>query len=148
MILDTLRNADRYAAMHQSFPRVFEFLRTPAVRDLPPGRTDIDGDTLYAMASTGPGKTQAEARLEVHRRFIDVHYLIAGKENVGWRDLHRCQDAETAYDEERDFLLYSDDPALWLAVHPGALMIFFPEDAHAPLVSSGIVQKVVVKVRI
>ncbi len=148
MILGTLQDIDRYAGLHPAFPRVFTFLRDSALQTLPPGRTEVDGDTLYAMASAGPGKTIAEARLEVHRRYIDVHYLIAGKESIGWKDLRRCQEVESVYDEEKDFHLFSDDPSLWVTVHPGAVLIFFPEDAHAPLVSSGTVQKVVVKVRV
>ena len=35
------------------------------IQALPPGRTEVDGDTLFAMASVGPGKTVAEARLEL-----------------------------------------------------------------------------------
>jgi beta-galactosidase beta subunit len=53
---------------------------------------------------------------------------------------------EKQYDEEKDILLYSDDPAVWFTVHPGTFVIFFPWDAHAPLVSNGIVHKIVAKV--
>jgi YhcH/YjgK/YiaL family protein len=146
MILDTLDNADRYAAMHPAFKRVFAFLRSPSLKAIEPGRLDLDGPRLYAIASQLPGKRPEEARLEVHRQFIDVHFLIAGKESMGWRGLADCREEEGSYDSEKDILFFSDDPSMWFTIHPGTFIVFSPGDAHAPMVSNGMVQKVVLKV--
>jgi len=146
MIVDTLKNAQRYVALHPKLAELFSFLSSPSAAALQPGRTDIDGRRLYVIASAGAGKTPDEARLEVHRLYVDVHYLISGKESMGWRSIERCSDVEKQYDEEKDILLYSDDPAVWFTVHPGTSVIFFSWDAHAPMVSNGIVHKIVAKV--
>jgi len=146
MILDSLSNADRYIALHPKFEQVFAFLADPAARQMESGRVELEGNALYAIASTGPGKTIGDARLEAHRRYIDVHYLIAGKESLGWKDLERCLDPEQPYVDEKDMVLFSDDPAVWFTIHPGTFVIFFPWDAHAPMVSGGTVRKIVVKV--
>ena len=148
MILDTLSNADRYVSLHPAFSRVIAFLRDPTTRELKLGRSEIDGTRLYAIASSGPGKTTDEARLEAHRLYADVHYLISGKESMGWRSIERCHDVESPYDEEKDFMLFSDDPALWFTAHPGTIAVFFPWDAHAPMVSNGVVHKIVVKLKL
>ena len=41
-----------------------------------------------------------------------------------------------------------DEPDAWLATKSGAFAIFFPEDAHMPLISAGQLHKVVVKVAV
>ena len=146
MILDTLDNADRYAALHPAFQRVFTFLRSPSLKALEPGRVEIDGPRLYAIATHLPGKHPDEARIEVHRQYIDVHYLITGKESLGWKGLADCREEESPYDPGRDYLSFSDNPAMWFTIHPGTFVVFFPGDAHAPMVSNGMVQKVVLKV--
>lgn len=148
MILDLLGASGRYTAMHPHFGAAFEFLRgvTPDTMGL--GRREIDGDRLYAIATTGPGKALEQARLEAHRRYADIHYLLAGRESMGWKALTQCHESERPYDEETDLEFFADDPALWFTVHPGAFVIFLPGDAHAPMVSNGTVTKIVVKVRL
>jgi beta-galactosidase beta subunit len=37
---------------------------------------------------------------------------------------------------------------MWFTIHSGTFAVFFPGDAHAPMVSNGMVQKVVVKVEL
>ncbi|MDO8262677.1 MAG: YhcH/YjgK/YiaL family protein [Gallionella sp.] len=38
-----------------------------------------------------------------------------------------------------------DAPASWISTPLGAFCIFFPEDAHAPLFSTGSIRKVILK---
>ena len=45
-------------------------------------------------------------------------------------------------------MLFTDQPTAWTAVGPGEFAIFFPEDAHLPLISDGELHKVVVKVQV
>jgi YhcH/YjgK/YiaL family protein len=54
----------------------------------------------------------------------------------------------TDYDAARDIQFFSDAPSSWIATPPGSLCVFFPDDAHAPLVSAGMIRKVVVKVEL
>jgi YhcH/YjgK/YiaL family protein len=146
MILDTLENAGRYAALHPAFPAMFAFLSGAQDGSLEPGRIELDGENLYGIVTRQAGKNREEARLEAHTRYIDVHYLIAGREMIGWKAASRCEEIEQPYDVEKDFVLYSDDPGAWLTLHPGSFAVFFPEDGHAPMVSAGMVHKVVMKI--
>jgi YhcH/YjgK/YiaL family protein len=153
MILDTLDEADRYDQVHPLFARAFAFLRELRVGELrvgelAVGRFEIDGDTLYAMVADGEGRERAAADLEAHRRFIDIQLVLEGVEEMGWRPLARCSEEKTAYDAESDIVFFGEDPDVWLTVHPGCFAIFFPEDAHAPMVGAGRLHKVVVKVAV
>ena len=146
MILDTLARADRYLALHPRFAEAFAFLRTTDLAALAPGRHPIDGVALFALVEDGPGRTRAEAKLECHRRYLDIQLVLAGVDEMGWKPLADCVRPATDYDERCDIRFYDDPPVSWIATPAGAFCVFFPDDAHAPLVSAGRIRKVVVKV--
>jgi biofilm protein TabA len=146
MILHTLTNASRYAAAHAGFAEAFAFLRRPDVAAMPPGRHEVDGAQLYASIGRDDGRGRDRARLETHRKYIDIQYVVAGDEVIGWSDLASCRAAGLGYDETRDIEFHDGSPRIWFPVPPGSFAIFFPEDAPAPLAGTGPVHKVVMKV--
>lgn len=148
MIIDTLEQADRYTALHPEFARAFDFLRNAPLSDLKPGRHEIDGDGLFAIVATDEGRGRDRAKLEAHRRYIDIQYVVGGSEVIGWSGLERCGDIESPYDAQNDVALFRDPPVTWVDLAPGSFAVFFPEDAHAPLAGSQTVIKVVVKVAV
>ncbi len=148
MILAPLTVAGRYRPLHPRFGRAFDFLRATNLLALPPGRHAIDGDALFVIIENRPGRTRAEAKLECHRRYIDIQLVLEGVDEMGWMPRAQCVDPATDYDVVRDIRFFNDAPAGWIAVPAGAFCIFFPEDAHAPLVSSGAIRKAVVKVAV
>ena len=145
MILARLEQADRYLVLHPDFPAAVAFLRGQPLIDLPQGRIEIAG-SMYAMVSRSPTRQRSEARLEAHRKYIDIQYLIAGVEEMGWSARSRCQQPHGQYDAEKDIEFFGDAPDSYVTVRPGEFVIFFPDDAHAPLIGTGEVGKVVIKV--
>jgi len=148
VVLDRLEQADRYAHLHPSFRRAFEFLRETALAALVPGRHEIDGDAIYLSIDHMDGRGREGARLECHRAHIDIQVTIDGHEQIGWRPLAECETPDGGFDAKADLGFYSDRPDTWLLVPPGTFAIFFPEDAHAPLAGSAAVKKAIVKVRV
>lgn len=154
MILDTLAQADRYLALHPRFARAFAFLRGTDLHALEPGRHAIEGEQLFAIVEACRGRTRAEAKLECHRRYIDIQLVLEGIDEMGWKSLADCSAPATEYDAARDIRFFDDAPASWVATPPGAFCVFFPDDAHAPLVgtlkgtSAGTIRKVVVKIAV
>ncbi len=144
MILARLEQADRYLALHPDFSAAIAFLRGQPLNHLTPGRIEITG-TMYAMVSRSPARHRSEARLEAHRKYLDIQYLIAGIEEMGWRSRSRCQQPQGQYDAENDVEFFGDTPDSYITVRPGEFVIFFPDDAHAPLIGTGGVHKVVIK---
>ena len=146
MIFSTLSQSDRYATLHPLFPRAFEYIRNTDLLSLAPGCYPIVGDELFAIVEHMPGRTRAEAKLECHRRYIDIQLVLEGVDEMGWKPLADCHKPVSDYSAEQDIRFFNDAPATWIATPPCAFCIFFPEDAHAPLVSSGQVRKVVFKI--
>ena len=148
MILASLAEADRYAALHPRFARAFEFLRDTDLNALAPGRHTVQGEQIFAIVEACQGRTRAEAKLECHRRYIDIQLVLEGTDEMGWKPLAECIDPASDYNEARDIQFFSDAPASWVATPPGSFCLFFPDDAHAPLVSNGHIRKVVVKIAV
>jgi len=146
VILDTLQNAEQYLSLHPGFPSAFAFLRDPRSHEI--SRHEVDGKQIYAITTKQEGQSEGDTVLESHRKYIDIHYCIEGNEKIGWRSLDACNEVGNVYDSEKDFMTFGNPPESWVVLRPGSFAIFFPGDAHAPMVSTGIVHKIVVKVAV
>ena len=146
MILDHLDSWRRYATLHPRFEGAFAFLERRDLVDLSPGRHPIEGERLYALVIKEDGRGRDRARLEIHRRYIDIQCTIAGADDIGWKPAAQCAREDEGYDPEKDVGFFRDRPEAWITTVPGTFATFFPEDAHAPLGGTGPIHKVVVKV--
>jgi YhcH/YjgK/YiaL family protein len=148
MILDVVANEEKLKQLHPGFGPALAYLRGTNVGQLPAGRQEIDGSRLYAMVIRGQGKGLKGAKLEVHRRYIDIQCSITGSDVIGWKPAATCHDPEMDYDEQKDIQFFRDAADSWVTIPQGCFGIFFPEDAHAPTAADGPIHKVVVKVAV
>ena len=146
MILDCLTAAERYYALHPGFRQAFEFLRRPGFSALPDGKHEIDGSRLYVIVAHDQGRGRQGAKLESHRKFIDIQFVVAGADLMGWRPLEPSLEVSAPHDSDRDVGFFAGPPVTWLDVRSQSFTIFYPEDVHAPLGCEGEVHKGVVKV--
>lgn len=147
MIIDTLENSALYEKAHPLFAKAFAFLKSAPLATMEPGKVELEGDSLYASIQEPEGKPQSAAKLEYHRKYIDIQYVVSGNEGMGWAPLCGLGH-DTGYDEKGDFGLFKDAPQSFFDVRPGCFAIFFPGDAHAPCLGTGIRRKVVIKVKV
>lgn len=147
-ITDQIENAEACFSLHPLLERAFAFLRAGLPADAPDGRVDIDGDRMFCLVSTGQGKGRADAKLEAHRRYIDLQFVLSGSDVMGWKPLKRCLSPESDFDAERDIVFFRDDAEAWRTVPEGFFALFFPEDVHAPMGGEGLIRKAVVKIEV
>lgn len=145
MIVDRLSNWRAYG-FPPRLARAFELLSDPAVQALPDGRHELDGERLVALAQGYTTKAVADGRLEAHRKYVDVQFVVSGEERMGWAPL---EGLPGRFDEEKDLGFYEGEFDL-VHVPAGFFAVFFPHDAHAPGLDpkSGFcrVRKIVLKV--
>jgi YhcH/YjgK/YiaL family protein len=146
MVLGDLNQAERWEKLIPGFAVAFAFLRRKDLGHLANGRHEIASPRLYAMVMHEPGRGRSKAKLEAHRRYIDIQYSVTNSDLIGWKSTAACFQPEQPYNEEKDVQKFLDAPECWVAIAPGNFGIFFPEDAHAPLGGEELVHKVVVKV--
>lgn len=147
MILSHLQNAQRIEELHPRFKEVFDYLRSHDLLQAECGRIELDGDRLFINNAETDCKPADEQLLEVHRDYIDIQLLLEGSEIIGWKSLDELEQEVKPYDAQADIAFYADRPSAWLHLHPGQFAVFFPEDAHAPVIGEGRVRKAVVKIR-
>lgn len=130
MVIDTLAHSARYEALHPRFKAAFAFLNRPETAAVALGRTDIDGTSLFALVQTYQTKPIQEGKLEAHKKYIDIQYILDGEEFMGYAPLG-TQPVATPFDPEKDVGFY-DGEAWFTRFRKGMFAIFFPQDAHLP----------------
>jgi biofilm protein TabA len=138
----------QYHANKAYWDKAFEFLKTQDLQSLKVGRQNIDGDNVYATVQDTPTKDYDSTQWESHRKYIDLQYVIRGKEKIG-RESPSKLTVTRPYTEARDLANYSGNGPLYEAV-PGTFFLFFPSDAHRPNIMSGdksADKKIVFKIR-
>lgn len=150
MILDNLNNSSFYNSLNDEMARAFEFLKETDLADLSPGKHLINGDKLYISVQDTITKPIVEGFWEAHRKYIDIHYVIEGKERMGYA--HTGELKAGPYDEEKDFMrLEGEDAGMFFTVVPGTFVVMMPQDAHMPGICVDIperLKKVVIKLLI
>jgi len=147
MILDSIENRARYYALNPRLERAFDYVVSTDFTALAPGRHDIDGDAIFVNVMDVDLKRPADAKLEIHDRYLDIQILVTGAcEEFGWS--RRCDVKQSlgAFDREKDIELFDDTPQTYYTLRRDQFTILFPEDAHAPMVGEGRVRKIIVKV--
>ena len=147
MILDTLENAARYTGFKPGLSEGFGFLDQPGVAELKAGKYEISGDLVFAIVEKNEGRKIEDGKLETHRKYLDIQYIISGDESMGWSPLAELNGSE-GYNEERDLEFFTDQAQSIVKVPAGSFTIFLPTDAHLPGIGSGPIHKIVVKVAV
>jgi biofilm protein TabA len=152
MIVTDLAHIDHQAMVTPSLRKAFDFLRGRDLLQLPDGRTEIDGDRVFALIQRYETERTDPPKFEFHRMYIDVQFIAAGVEVIGWAAAASMKVSEV-YDPARDICFGTVAPGSWTPVHlqAGQLAVFWPEDAHAPKGAAGPpsrVMKIVVKVAV
>lgn len=147
MILDNLKNADKYIGLHPRFAQAFDYIKSQDLENLEPGKYVIDGTDLHASVSLKDGVTQQEAKFEAHNNYIDIQVCPSGTEQLGWKPRDTCTSPKDEYNAEKDVIFYNDKPDTYFHLQKGQFAIFFPEDVHAPMIGQGPIKKLVIKVK-
>ena len=149
MIFGKISDSARIEALHPALQRLFEFVKTHDLMQLPLGRNEIDGDRLYINIAENTLVATEAQKLEVHRAYMDVHLPLNNVETIGWRALSTIDvPSEQPFDEASDYALYAAPATSYVDVHPGEYLIAYPEDAHAPLIGEGSLRKAVAKIKL
>ena len=148
-IVAKIADCARYEALNPHFGKAFAFLQRTDLADLKPGRYEIDGDNCWATIADVSLTSLAGAKVEAHRKYIDIHAPISGSETIGLFTMDTAHRA-LPFDEAHDCVLFNAE-AKPVTLTPGEFAVFFPPDgAHAPGHSSDgerTIRKVVIKIK-
>ena len=147
MIIDTIDNLCKYAAINPLFADVVEFLKSHDLNTMEAGKYPIKDKDLFLNLTSANGKTKEAAVLATHIEMIDIQIPISCAETFGYTPL--CDLPDFEYNAEKDITKYGDTMAqTYVTVNPGQMAIFFPQDGHAPCISGEAeIKKAIFKVK-
>jgi biofilm protein TabA len=146
MIVASLSDSSQYEVLHPLFGKAFAYLKQHDLSQAPAGKIVLDGDKLFISVSDITGKTTEAARLETHKKYIDIQLPLSAPETMGYLPSGQCLHSPEGYNETKDIAFFTDKPTAYVTVAPGQFAVFFPHDGHAPCIGEGAIRKVVVKV--
>lgn len=148
MILDSLKNIGMYESLNPNFKKAIEFISNNDLNLLPLGRNEVCEELVFINIAEINPKSKEEALLEVHRRYIDIQIPLTADEVMGYTPLDKLPVPD--YVEADDAALYPKGELArdYLNVAKGEFVIFFPQDAHAPAITSVPMKKAIVKVAV
>ena len=120
--------------------KIQNFFREYDLIHLENGKYEL-GDACYASVSEYETKKDEEIVYEAHEQYIDVQYLILGREIV-WLTKKENSVCIREYDDVGDYALYKSNEAEPIILSSGYFLVLQPDDLHAPGYSFSDGQKV------
>ena len=149
MILDKIENIQQYNGLSDLLNEGLKFIAEPDFSKIEPGKIVLKDNLLFAMVSEYATKPVAECKLEAHKKYIDIQFIVSGEEKIGFTTL-AGQTPSVPYNPEKDIVFFNEE-VTYFTLTSGTFAIFFPSDLHQPCVAVGNpsnVKKVVVKVAV
>lgn len=110
-----------------------EFIKNTDFSKLPNGKHPINGGNSFIILDEYNTKQKKEKKAEQHIKYIDIHYLIKGKEAIGIGYNNTQNIIADTYNEEKDRRLFSFmKDEVFFVIHQGMYAILFPSDIHRP----------------
>ena len=148
MVYDKIDNLETYKGLSEDIYEGLKFLQQ-ATPDIENG-VHVINPRVKAIVSEYETKAVNENGYEAHRKFIDIQFLLKGKEKNCCLPIEKLKETK-AYSEEKDAAFYEAVvPVQELVLGDGYFAIYFPQDGHLPglcVANDEIVKKVVIKVK-
>lgn len=126
MIVCPFKDLARYTAVIPGLEEALGVIN--GISSLEPATYPLScGRVLVQEGTTKP----AEGRLlEAHRKYLDIQYIVKGKEFIGWAPVEALT-LDGEFDETKDVGMYAGK-CEYIEIAEGYCYVVFPEDAHKP----------------
>jgi len=148
--VDAVEFAKQYHANPALWDQAFAYMKDHDLSALPNGSSQLAGDQLTLSVTEPTSKDFDKTQWESHRKYIDLQYIVRGKEKMGVEALPKLMLTEE-YNDKKDVAHYSGDGTTYYVAEPNTFYLFFPQDGHRPSIKVpgyDVVKKVVFKIRV
>lgn len=128
MIFDSLDNRSSYEDI-PGLKQILDALAEIHDTNMPQARVVLDDGRAFLNPVILTTKPLAETRFEAHRRYIDIHCVIQGEEEIIVNDIHNVKEIQT-FSILDDIGFYDSDQGTVCILKPGQFLVCFPQDAH------------------
>lgn len=149
MIIDNIKNLEKYENIHEQIKNVINFLENFDKKDFKPRRIDIN-ENLFASLQSYQTLKAEEKEFEVHKDYIDLQYIVTSSERIDFSSKDNFR-KDYEINKEGDFFLTNEiESYSKLFLNEGDFAIFFPGEFHKPgcsLEDDKEVKKIVFKIK-
>ncbi len=144
MIFDSIKHIENYKGLGDVYAAL-EFLAKTDFSDTELGKYELNENIYYMVQEY---ETKPKTVSEVHEKYIDIQYIVSGREVIGIAPIE-CEKELVEAKPEKDVWKYTcETQPVWLG--DGDFMVLYPNDIHMPGATLGEpvqCRKVVVKVK-
>lgn len=149
MIIDNIKNNSRYNSCHINIQKALSFIMEKAEdAALEDGKYVVVTDEVIAYVVSKETKNRQDMKMEIHKNFMDIHYILEGSERCCVSELSQ----NISYDEETDNGFYDIQDTGSILVQKGEFYAVWPMEPHCPLCNpknkSEKVKKIICKVKV
>ena len=135
MILGNVKDVTQMDALkliNKDFGDAIQFMMSGDFSNLELGRIEIENTNIFGIFQKYVTHPLEGGIWEAHRKYLDIQFLIEGKENIAVAPIDKMQ-VTSEYSRQSDVVLGNINSTVSLfEMHPGDFMILFPEEAHMP----------------
>ncbi|EJL74903.1 YhcH/YjgK/YiaL family protein [Chryseobacterium populi] len=91
------------------------------------GKYNIDEPNFFGIDLEYITKDSKEGIWEAHRKYLDIHIILEGKEIIEIADIN---EAESTKEYEDDYELFNSIAQHKIYLRPGYFLILFPHEVH------------------
>lgn len=151
MIVDYIKNNYRYLNSHKNIAAALEYIAEHADDpELKDGSYPIIPDEVIVHVLTKDTHAREEAQMEIHKNFMDIHYIIRGAERCGIGPL--AEESAIDYNQETDNGFWNCKDTYDILVSEGEFYAVWPMEPHCPLCNAGdqveTIRKIICKVKV
>ena len=105
MIFSSIKNGDSFEKYPAAIQTALEYLKSHDFAAMEPGVYEIQGKDIYAQVFDAMTEDVADRRPESHEKYLDVQFLVSGRERLGFtKNTGNYKVAE--HIKERDLIFY------------------------------------------
>ncbi len=134
MIIDSIKNAQKYYDLHPSFKDAFEALEK-IDENTPNERLTIDGENIFINLSEYTNKNVDECLFESHKKYIDIQYVLSGEEYIDICDENILEMTNNRLETDDIAFFGNTDKFSRADLTEGIFVVIFPGEAHRPMIA-------------
>lgn len=134
MIFGNMENPKEFGFLEEQIRECFAYAKNHDLVSWEKGRHEIDEDRLFVNIVEYTTTVPEERFWEAHRKYLDVHLMLRGTEQI---DLNFIRNMKTGeFVEEEDFLPMVGEKNSSVILRDGDFLICYPADGHRTAVAA------------
>lgn len=128
MIFGNINHEKTYSNLEKDLNTCFEYIKDNDLSNYSSGRYEIDDDNIFVNIVEYNTKNEEDGFWEAHKKYIDIHFMIKGREIINLNFIENLSDK--GYKEDEDFLQLDGEKSVYVTLSENNFLICFEEDAH------------------